>query len=221
MVRRSVCWGHGTRVMRFQRRQIASGRRSAGDQSWRRPRSGSQGADLARAAAAGKLRLMALTVTCLGESLTPGPALMQAPHDGSTSLRPPSSKTRGSALLFGVAANVLRAELDVEVTPSATRLPCSTAAEDPAYMSMSAFLPPVHEPPYAMSILTVARRLAFQRDRRCADRRRRDHRLEDARSIRRTSRVGRARPPFTMRADVVGASRAASRGSRRRPRPPR
>ncbi len=36
----------------------------------------------------GKLRLMADTVTSSGVNETPGPALMQAPHEGSTSSAP-------------------------------------------------------------------------------------------------------------------------------------
>src|ERR1700681_4540451 len=41
----------------------------------------------------GKFRFCALTVTWSGEALTPGPALMQAPHEGSTSSAPALANT--------------------------------------------------------------------------------------------------------------------------------
>ena len=41
----------------------------------------------------GKLRLIALTVTCSRRVETPGPAAMQAPHDGSMIFAPAFSKT--------------------------------------------------------------------------------------------------------------------------------
>ena len=40
----------------------------------------------------GKLRLIALTVTSDSVNETPGPALMHAPHEGSTSSTPIASK---------------------------------------------------------------------------------------------------------------------------------
>ena len=42
----------------------------------------------------GKLRLIAEMVTSSFVRETPGPALMHAPHDGSTKIAPTSAKTR-------------------------------------------------------------------------------------------------------------------------------
>ena len=96
----------------------------------------------------GKLRLMAETVTSSGPNDTPGPARMHAPHEGSISSAPapcergevaPAPRRNGGSPASRTAG---RADAGGDALPRATAAPRTDA-----YISMSDFLPPVHDPP--------------------------------------------------------------------------
>ncbi len=102
---------------------------------------------------------------------------MHAPHEGSTSLAPrarrcPRSPFRRRSRECAGSRTGCRAAPRRRPSVLASSARPSTAA----YMSMSAFLPPVHEPPYAMSIFTDRNGVSVEGHAVARVARRRDHR---------------------------------------------